>query len=97
MAHNAVEIPIRVSFAQSHTVPSNSGTTISNTHILPSKQIFGPTTSAAPLLMRKAKWSGGQTLERLHFGSGVVVAEIADRKVLLIWQEVTHTVNVEVM
>ena len=68
---------------------------MSNTHILPSKQIFGPTTCAAPLLMYKAKWSDGQTLERLHFG--VLVAEKANRKVFLILQEVPHAVNVEVM
>lgn len=58
-----------------------------NTYILPSKQIFGPTTLAAPLVMRKEKWLGGQMLERPHFGWGVVVAENANRKVILILQE----------
>lgn len=72
MTHNAVEIPISFTaesiFAESPFSSVNSGTTIINTYILPSKQIFGPTTLAAPLVMRKEKWLGGQMLERPHFG-----------------------------
>lgn len=45
--------------------------------------------SAAPLLTFTAKWSGGQTLDRLHLGLGVVVAENEARRrtVLMILQE----------
>lgn len=47
----------------------------SDTHVLPSKQICGPTTSAAPLVRRMAKWSGGQTLDNLHFRSADALTE----------------------
>lgn len=58
---------------QSHCFHA-SGRIILGTHISPSKQISGPTTPAAPLLRRRAKRSGGQTLERPHFfGSGASV------------------------
>lgn len=98
ITHNAVEIQIQLNFTQSHTFPSlvMSSNTVSNTHILPSKQIFGPTTLAAPLMICKAKWSDGQTLVRLHFGP-FSVAEYVKRKVLLIKTKTTHTVHVEVI
>lgn len=39
-------------------------------YILSSKQMEGPTTLAAPLMIRKAKWSAGQSLLLAHLWRG---------------------------
>lgn len=66
-----------------------------STYIWPSKQIFGPTTLAAPLVICRAKRSGGQTLERLHFGSGAPVAEKCRQKSTSdLRKMVIHTVEI---
>lgn len=79
LTHDAVQIAVKLSLTAKALFPSSVNAVI-NTYILPSKQIFGPTTSAAPLLTFTAKWESGQTLERLHFGLGVVVAENEQQK-----------------
>lgn len=71
----------RLSFTVSSSV-FDPFSIVTSAHVLPSKQIFGPTTSAAPLVMCKAKRSAGQTMEELHFGSAGVLAESADKNKL---------------
>lgn len=66
-----------------------------STYIWPSKQIFGPTTLAAPLVICRANWSGGQTPERLHFGSGAPAAEKCRHKSTSdLRRMVIHTVEI---